>query len=631
MTETIQLKKLLNTYSLDITETEAESYIEEIEEFLQNLPLDIQKALLIKLMYESDTDQKDRVITTSTIACRMENHICLTTFGILSPDWPGLSNVCLGVIHAMGWNIHYVNGFTIIRKNRNMGVVIISVRTECEEDYQKLLKQTTTILSRLVNAAQATRGKPNILFEEIRKLLIYSSVISQIENIYQGKNIDAIIGQNGEAVHYFNARSRDYIENRNIIDIAQQIILNYTFIREAHKTSTIQLHINNFTTKKEGAFTGLTVAGPAQMMNLEDCLKTIELTIPGFILKHNREFTTKEGIACYRIEFVDQLGHPLSDLEQSRLRRAFSTMVLHKRRDRAQWIESIGGFEQYARAIIPLLLREAQQTHITQVYQSVEKATDLFIVFKIISVVPEPKMPPKDILNLIVKKIENVNGLHILRVKPSKIYGNALLNILDIKASLADIENTEAVYRLIREKLKEAIGDYRDFDEGMRSIDTTKLKSVQRMMTDIDPTLIREIYYSIEDFYRISTTIDELIAHVRIACDMIQIIEKENNSYDVICKQVGTHSKTGELIPQASLGCIAYSHELELLESILDVLGKYDITMSRLERTGKDILICRISEDERPLSNSDLEDICKTIRTLIKKRQNQKKHDNQKG
>ncbi|MBN2105540.1 hypothetical protein JW835_15990 [bacterium] len=625
MPERNRLKDILNTYSLDITEQQAKNYLYEIEDAQQILPMDMQKALLIKLMYESDTDQKDRVITTSTIACRLKNHICLTTFGILSPDWPGLSTVCLGVINAMSWNIHYVNAFTIHRNGKDMGVVIISVRTECEEDYQKLLKQTTNILSDLVNAAQVTEGKTNILFEEIRKLLIYSSVISQIENTYKGSNIDSIIGPNGEAVHYFNARSRDYIENRSILDIAQQIIRNYTFIREAHKTSTIQLDISNFTTKKEGTFTGLTVSGPAQMMNLEDCLKTIELTIPGFILKHNREFTTKEGIACYRIEFVDQLGHPLGDLEQSRLRRAFSNMVLHKRRDRAQWIESIGGFEQYARAIIPLLLREAQQTNITQVYQSVEKATDLFIVFKIISVVPEPKMLPKDMLNLIVKKIEGVNGLHILRVKPSKTYGKALLNILDIKASLADIENTETVYRLIREKLQEAIGDYRDFDEGMRSIDTTKLKSVQRMITDIDPTLIREIYYSIEDFYRIGATIDELIAHVRIACDMIQSIEKQNKSYDVICKQVGTHSKKGELIPQASLGCIAYSHELELLESILNVLGKYDITMSRLERTSKDILICRISEDERPLSNSDLENICKTIRTLIIKRQKEKK------
>lgn len=631
MSDLDNLQSLLNTYSLDLNTDKIDQFLSEINSAQQYFPENVQTALLIKLMHESDSLEEGNAVTTSTIACRLDNGVCVTTFGILSPDWPGLSNACLGVIHAMGWNIYFVKGFTIFRNENAMGVVIIGVRTDTEDDYQKLLHQTTKILSRLVNAAKVTEGKANILFEEIRKVLVYSSVITHIENIYREDDINALIGPEGEAVHYFNARSHDYIENRSVPDIAQQIIRNYTLIKKAHETSTIQLDICNFTTKKEGTFTGMTIAGPAQMLNLEDCLKTIELSIPGFIIKHNREFTTKEGIGCYRIEFVDQLGHELPNLEQNRLRRAFSMMVLNKRRDRAKWIESIGGFEQYARAIIPLLVREAQNTGITQVYQSVDKATDLFITFKIISVVPEPKLPSKDVLNLIVKKIENEPGLHILAVKPPKMYGTALLNIIDIKASLTNIENTEAIYNIIREKLKEAIGDYRDFDEGMRSIDTTKLKTVQRMITDIDDTLIREIYYSLEDFYRISATINELIAHVRIVVEMIQRIEQEKRSFDVICRQIGTQNKAGGLIPQASLGCIAYPHELELLDGILEVVGKYDLTMSRIERTGKDILICRITEDEEPLTDSDMDQVCKAILTLITERQksNQTEPDSQ--
>jgi hypothetical protein len=620
MSDLDSLKSLLGSYALDLTDQEITQYATEVDAAQRYFPEDTQKALLLKLLHDADQSQDDRVIATSTIACRLENGICVTTFGILSPDWPGLSNACLGVIHAMGWNIYFVKGFTIQRRDKDMGAVIIGVRTDCEKDYQKLLKQTTTILNRLVNAAQVTKGKANILFEEIRKILIYSSVISQIESMYQGDDLEALIGPEGEAVHYFNARSRDYIENRSIPDIAQQIIRNYTLIKEAHKTSTIQMEICNLNTKSEGSFTGVTIAGPARMLNLEDSLKTIELTIPDFILKHNREFTTKQGISCYRIEFVDQMGHALTDLEQNRLKRAFATMVLNKRRDRAKWLESIGGFEQYARAIFPLLVKEAQKSGITQVYQSVDKATDLFIVFKIIAVIPQPQKNGKDILNQMVKKIESVGGLHILAVKPPRMFGNTLMNILDIKASLADIENTEAVYQLIRQKLVEAIGDYRDFDEGMRGMDTAKLHSIQRMITDIDASVIREIYYSVEDFYRISATINELIAHIRIACEMIEKIEKEQLEYHIMCRQVGTQNKAGELIPQASLGCIAYSHQLELLDGILDVLGKYDLTMSRIERIGKDILICRITEDEKPLSDAKMNQICNSIKKLIKKR-----------
>ncbi|MBN1782210.1 hypothetical protein JW948_13845 [bacterium] len=625
MPKPYDFQQLIKMYSIELTEKELQAYIEEIDNAQQYFSSDMQNALLLKLLYESDSNKKDKIITTSTLACRMENGICVTTFGILSPDWPGLSNACLGVIHAMDWNIYLVKGFTIHRKGQDLGVVIIGVRTECEEDYQKLLSQTTTILTRLVNAAQATQGKISILFEEIRKVLAYSNVITHIENTYSGEDLESIIGPSGEAVHYFNARSRDYIENRSVPDIAQQIIRNYNFIKQANKTSTIQLDISNFTTVKEGTFTGVTIAGPAHMLNLEDSLKTIELTIPGFILKHNREFTTKEGIACYRIELVDQLGRPLTEFEQNRLNRAFSTMVLNKRRHRAQWIESIGGFEQYARAIIPLLVREAQKTEITQVYQSVDRATDLFIVFKIISVVPNPKLPSRDMLNLIVKKIESEPGLHILAFKPPKMYGNVLLNIIDIKASLVDLENTEAVYRLIRDKLQEAIGQYRDFDEGMRSIDTTKLKTLQRMIDDIDSGLVREIYYNIEDFHRISATISELISHIRIACDMIVLVDKENKESEVICRQAGTHNKSGKFVPQATLICIAYNHELEMLDSILDVLGEYELTMSRLERTGKDILICRLTQNDKALTEDISCQLCDNIRSLIDKKNEEAK------
>jgi hypothetical protein len=625
MSEPSVIQELLKPYQLDLSLNEIHDYLTEIETAQKFFSSDAQKALLIRLLHDSDSDLKSKIVTASGIACRTVHGVCITAFGILSPDWAGLSNVCLGVINAMGWNIYHVNGFTMRRNNQEHGIVIIGVRTDCEEDYQKLLEQTTTILSRLISAAHATQGKASILFEEIKKMLIYTSVITQIEATYTSDDLKAIIGPEGEAVHYFNARSRDYIENRSVPDIAQQIIRNYTFIREANKTSTIQLDISNFTTEKEGAFTGVTIAGPAHMLKLEDSLKTIELTIPGFILKHNREFTTHEGISCYRIEMVDQMGHPLAELEQNRLKRAFSNMVLNKRRDRAQWIESIGGFEQYARAIIPLLVREAQNTEIPQVYQSVDRATDLFIVFKIIAVVPNPKISSKEMLNLIVKKIENEPGLHILSVKPSKMYGNALLHIIDIKASLVDLENTEAIYRLIREKLREAIGQYRDFDEGMRSIDTTKLKTLQRMITDIDPGLIREIYYTIEDFHRISATINELTEHIRLTCELIQRIEKENRSFGVMHKQAGTHNKAGDLIPQASLIGIAYDHQLELLEGIMHTLGEYELTMSRMERTGKDLIICRITKNDKALSDKEIEDLSGTIERLIEKRQTEAK------
>ena len=615
----MEIQLALTKYDLQLTQEEIHKYLDDIQLSQQYFPMSEQRALIIKLLTKWESRREEKIISETSEACHIQGGLCVTTFGVLSVDWPGLFDSCAGVVHEMGWNIYFIKGISLTRQNENLGIVLIGVKTESDSSHEKIIGHCKTILTKIHQAAVGTSAKTYLLTEEIRKIEIYSQVIAHIEKIYHQKDLEQIIGMNGEAVKYFAARSRDYIENRKIEDIAVQIIRSNTFIKKVHEAGgLIQLDISNFTTNTEGTFTGVTVAGPARMLNLEDCLKTSELTVPHFLLKHTREFTTRHGISLFRIEFVDSSGHPLSDLEQKRLQKSFSTMVLNKRRDRAQWIESIGGFEQYARAIIPLLVREAQGTGKTQVYHSVGHTTDLFIDFKVIVVVPKSEDTRKKILTDTVNRLEAVPGFHIHSMRPPKAFGNATVFIIDLRVSLAEIENTEVVYKRIKKTIFTALGEYRDFDEGMRTIDTSKLKSVRQRLEGVDKSLIRELYYSIEDFFRVSASVDEIIAHIQIVIDMLKNIDKDEAPLQILHSQTGTISKDGVLLPTATLLCLSYPHQLSLLKKILELLDPYEVSLSRLERTGRDILICRITNDEKALTESERDQILKQMNKLIK-------------
>lgn len=611
------IKQRLSDFGIDLSEEQIRIHEERMEEAQQYFPLPAQKALAITLLTDWEAKKSKKIITACSQVCYIKDGPCVTSFGILSQDWPGLSNACLGVIHEMGWNIYFMKGFSINYQDTPLGIVIIGIRTDDEAVYKTLMAQTEKIESKLRQAAVGDSGKAYLLNEEMRKLEIYSRVITEIQRIYLEDDLEEIIGLNGEAVKYFAARSRDYIENRKIEDIARQIILNFTLIKKAHETgSPIQLDISNFETATEGTFTGVTVAGQASMLNLEDCLKTIELTIPNFLLKHNREFTTGEGISLYRIEFVDAQGNPLSESEQEKLRKGFDSLVLNKRRDRAQWIESIGGFEQYARAIIPLLVREAKTSEITQVYQSVGNATDLYIDFKIIIAVPGEKGGRRDLSSQVIAAIENTSGLQVLAIKPPKWFDTTQMFIVDIRASLTVISDTEMVYQVLRETLKEALGKFRDFDEGMRTMDATKSKTIRKHLGDMDKSLLRELYYGIEDFYRVTAPINEIVAHISLARDMIQKLRQGNESVVILHEELGTHTQSGKFIPRAVLVAIGYPAERTLLGTILKIFSAFDVTMSRLERSGNNILLCRITKNEKAPSKQDIKSLLEKLKRL---------------
>jgi hypothetical protein len=611
------IRSKLSDLTPPLPEDSIRKHLAELENAQSAFPLAGQTALLVRLLVQWETERERKIVASAFMECPAAGSECFHLFGILSADWPGLSNACLGVVHEMGWNVDHITAFNLNRENEKLGIVLIGIRVTEEVRHRDLDSRSGLLLSRLRQAAVGTGAKASLLSEEMRKLEIYSRVIAWIEPQVEPQDWEALLGPNGEAVKYFAARSRDYIENRKVEDIGRQILRNFGFLKAVRETvDSIQLDITNFETRTEGVFTGVTVAGPAKWLNLEDCLKTIALTIPRFNLKHNREFTTNEGTSLFRIEFTDSSGKPLQEGDREKLQKAFSTLVLSKRQSRVQWIESIGGFEHYARAIIPLLVREAQSTGRAQVYQSVGQTTDLFIDFKIIVVVPDSKEPRRKLVTRTVEGLEGVPGLEIFGVKPPKTYEHTEVFVLDLRASLTVLENAETIYRTIKETVGKTVGEFRDFDEGMRTLDTEKFKSVRRMIDGVDKSLIREMYYAIEDFFRVGASIDEIVSHIRLMLDVLGSLDRAGTGLPVLTRQTGQTMPDGTVLPRASLICAAVPQPRNLLRDILEILENVDVTLSRLERPSWTILLCRITRNDKALPEIELAGLAERIRAL---------------
>jgi hypothetical protein len=198
------------------------------------------------------------------------------------------------------------------------------------------------------------------------------------------------------------------------------------------------------------------------------------------------------------------------------------------------------------------------------------------------------------------------------------MFGKTNVFIIDLRVNLADIENTEKIHTLIKEKIYSALGEFRDFDEGMRTIDTSKMKAVRQRLEDVDKYLLRELYYAIEDFFRVSASTEEIVDHIRLTIDMLETLNKDGKDFHMIHRAAGQHAQSGKVMPRATLLCLAYPHRHYLLQKILEILEPYEVTLSRLERSGWDILTCWITKEEKALKKSEIDTLLKNLRPLSK-------------
>jgi hypothetical protein len=178
---------------------------------------------------------------------------------------------------------------------------------------------------------------------------------------------------------------------------------------------------------------------------------------------------------------------------------------------------------------------------------------------------------------------------------------NASLLIFDIKADLDEFEALSELYQKTKKILGETLGKFRDFDEGMRDMDTKKIEAIVKNSPDIPEKKIKKIYFSLEDFWRIGAPTSDITKTVTTIYKLLDEHKKDEVLFEVLDVENGT------------LLIFVSPKEKVLSGKLLDFCSKYKITLSRIEMTKIDILIALISKDDKPVENERIKEIASKI------------------
>lgn len=612
-----KIQEILAQNKCILSSKEITEYFQEFENSQKYFPRAEQYALMIRLFEEWKNRVNEKILIITTEYSIPNDPQRAITFGIISSDWPGLSDSCIGVIHEKGWNAFFAIGITLNYNEIKLGLIIVSILTQNEREYEDLNRQLPEIIQDIRKASVGNSTKMYLLNEEIKKLQIYSSVIDKIEEQYRDPDINKIIGPEGEAIKYFASRSREYIANRDTEEIAQQIITNYKFQHKVHQYKRhMHVEIRNFFTKKEGEFTGITVAGDTSQTNLDNLLQSIERAVPDSTIKHHKNFTTEDGISVHHFELTNKDGSALSDLQTKQLNETFKDLDITKRRERQNWLESIGGFEHYARAIIPFLIKQNQITGQNQVFMSVLQSTEHVIDFKILIVLAAREEKMNKIMYQCVNKLDSYPGFYISKIKPPTRHSDREVLILDLTVDLTINKEIESVYQKVKKALEESFGKFRDFDEGMRQMDLRNFQGVRNLLSHIKESRLREYYYSLEDFYRITATAEEIAIQINLALEIQTATDPDEKYPQILWQKVKLDGLKGSATYPATVIVISYPEKIDLLEKILSVFEEYELVLSKLERNERKTLICRLSKNRKALGEEEVTRLVEQIKNL---------------
>jgi len=607
-----QLQNKLATEGYSISPQDVSEYLQRFENSQHFMPLHEQQALIIKLIERWKLRGKEKILIISTEYQFSPELPSAINFGIISSDWPGLSDSCIGAIHLKGWNVHQVLGVTLPDFAGELGIILVSVVPTSQEKYLLLKEQQEQMIEDIQKASVGNITKVYLLAEEIKKLQIYSSVIDKIEELYLGEDLDRLIGMEGEAVKFFAARSREYVENRSTTDIAWQIITNHEVKKKVQRLRRhMQVDIRNFSTKTEGEFTGISIAGMPNQINLDDLLQTIEHVCPAYQMKHQKKYTTDGGITVFRFEIITQTGSALNEKQIDILKKGFKNIEVNRRRERQSWLETIGGFEHYARAIIPFLIKQNQNTGQTQVYLSVQQSSEKIIDFKILIVLTPQKIKTNSLMYQCINKLDAIPGFYISKVKPPSRSGESEVIIVDLKVDLTINPEMEEVYVRVKKIIEESFGKFRDFDEGMRQMDLRNFNNVKNKLVEIGEASMREIYYSLEDFYRVTAPVEELATQIQLALQLQRMVKPTDPQIHILWKNL-----ISENLAPASIIVISLPSGRELLQKVLALFEAFEVVMSKQVKNERDILICRLSQNRQALPEAELDSLVQKLQAL---------------
>lgn len=600
--EIVELKNLLQEKHIKIPKRRIKAHWNKIDNAHKIFPIDQQRALMLQLLDNYDTTQKKVVI----ILEEQDGNESFPIFflGVLAEDWPGMSNSILGIVHHKKRNVIFMKGFTLDFEDKILGVVILAFRLENPKEYEAFIREKKEMIAEIKDAAQGSTGKYHLLDDEAVKFEIYAKIMKKIKDLYHNSELVDIIEESGEVLKFVSSRSREYLEDRKIKDLAQLILNNYVYQNEIRSGESEEMvKIKNFGTKTE-ELTGISFVCRENLFSVEDFLKTLNHIVPDHIIRHHKSYSTKDGILVYRIEIVDRYGKPLDVKLIKSIEASLDKLIAISCNQKFTKLKSVGGIEHYARAIIPFLIEELKTTKLTQVFINVDKKTEFAIDIKMIIVSFRSR---KKRMHALISRLSLVPGIYITSSIPPKIRPNRVeINILQLKVNLSEFGSIKEIYESIKAIVRKLYGDIRDFDEGFRDIYIKILNQLLEKLKTVNAGLIREIFFNIDELYKVDISPNLLLELIRLCAEAVDE-SKDISTERIIYKYRHVPDSHRTVL------IISYVNHKRLLSRLVQKLVDVDLYFTKIEWDQRSYLIMILSKNNNKLEDNFIDDLMYSV------------------
>ncbi len=601
--EISRIKQILAKKNIKISRQEIASKVDLIIHSQDAyFPLKHQRALLIQLLHNYEKSKKKEVIILEEL--KDESLPPTIMLGVAAVDWPGMSNAILGIVHHDEGNVSFMKGLSIHLGDNQIGVVILCVRLNTEEQYRKFKSSKKRIEEKIREASHGSSGKTQFLEDETVKFEIYNSIIARFMDMYSNSDLIRLIEESGEIQKFISSRSREYLEARTIKDLANLIINNYIFqnmIRSGVAEEVIK--VKNFKTR-EGEFTGITFVCREGWISIEDFLMTLNHIVPDHIIKHHKSFVTVDDILVYRIEITDRYEKPLNSNMIKTIEKSMDKLVNIAHANKIAKLKAIGGFEHYARAIIPFLIEELKKTGMTQVFIDVARRSEFAMDLKMVLVSAKSR---KKRIQKLSAKVCLIPGVSIGSIIPTKYHGDTEINILRLKVSLSEFDSIKELYRSIRKIVRDIYGSIRDFDEGFRDIYINRLNQLLEKLKNINPALIREIFFNIDELYKIEMPFPLMTELCRLCAQTIDCTREKPDENAIF-----RYKNLTEL--RRTIVVVSYGAQKRLMSRLIKELTEVELYFTKIEWNQRSYLLMVLRKDRNVVSKEFTANIRRCIK-----------------
>ena len=549
------------------------------------IPPDTRRRIYKRLLSEWD-DSSPRV------EVEIDPEAGLTLVGVAAVDWPGLGTIVLSELHHLGWNLDVLEGFAVTDKGRRRGFIITGIKNDDPlraKSFEADARKMADLLGRL---AMGRAGTVSLLGRAAERLERFEEVRLSLQRLYGENDVpEEIMGEGGELVLFISSRSDQYLMERKPEDLAWIIKTNFELVgRVRDKGGKPFFRIRNLRTEKEH-LTGINIAGYEREISFQDVLTALNHAWAGASVKHQRRYSTEDGIVSIRVEMSGPTGLSATRDEQQKIRAVLKKLLVSNELERLKRIHRYGGRENYARAVIPLLLRECESSGMSQAYIARVATSTFHAELKLILVsVAESREGHDSMVIDLVRALDSREGLTVVSFKSPSRHGDRWVDIIDITVQRDSYADLESAYSAIKESIQSAYGDFRDFDMGMRLMDVSKVRELQEELKDIPSTIINDFYYRLEDFLRASASVGELAEHIRLAFECLSALFREDRPYvEPRWTDLGPKKKHS-----STLFCCCRRGKAGWFHDLLEVVKDYRVTASVIEWSESSAVLLRV-------------------------------------